>query len=187
VLSGTAPGDQAKRGVRENPEPQSARVTMSCGSPQAITESMRRPAKTIELQPWSYPGHPRVLIEQADPDDALELAVAIRRVGCTVGICCGPDANAAPATLCPLHGLEPCVAVEGADLVVSALDLARQDGREVLQGLRTRYPTTPLVVAATPEQSLELAELLQGCSVVPVDAEPEHVAATVLAALPDRG
>jgi CheY-like chemotaxis protein len=152
--------------------------------PSVILMDMRKRVATIDLQPWAYPERPRVLIELADPDAALELAAAIRRAGCTVGICRGPDARADPATRCPLHRLEPCVAVEGADLVVTALDLEEEDGRQVLQGLRTRYPSTPLVVAATVGESLELGELLVGCTVVPVAAEPEQFVTAILGALP---
>lgn len=142
------------------------------------------PAVTIELGPWIHPGRPRVLIEMPDPDDALEVAGAIRRLGCTVGICRGPDSAADPATRCPLHRLEPCVAVEGADLVVTALDLETASGREVLRGLRTRYPVVPLVVAATVTQAIRLEGFLTGCTVVPVDAAPERIAAAVAKALP---
>jgi DNA-binding NarL/FixJ family response regulator len=145
---------------------------------------MRKRPVTIDLQPWPYPERPRVLIEHHQPDAALELATAIRQAGCTVGICRGPDATADPATRCPLHRLEPCVAVEGADLVVTALDLEKEEGRQVLRGLRTRYPSTPLVVAATVGETLDLGELLEGCTVVSVDAEPEQVAAAVRGALP---
>lgn len=105
--------------------------------------TMRKRPVTIDLQPWPYPERPRVLIEHHQPDAALELATAIRQAGCTVGICRGPDATADPATRCPLHRLEPCIAVEGADLVVTALDLEEEEGRQVLRGLRTRYPSTP--------------------------------------------
>jgi DNA-binding NarL/FixJ family response regulator len=145
---------------------------------------MRKRTATIDLQPWAFPGRPRVLIELPDQDRGLELAAAISRAGCTVGICHGPDATADPATRCPLHRLEPCVAVEGADLVVTALDLDEEEGREVLRGLRTRYPSIPLVVEATVGQSLDLGDLLGGCTVIPVGAEPEQLVAAVRAALP---
>jgi DNA-binding NarL/FixJ family response regulator len=145
---------------------------------------MRDRSVTIDLQPWAYAERPRVLIELADQDRGLALAAAISRAGCTVGICQGPDANAEPGTRCPLHRLQPCVAVEGSDLVVTALDFGREDGRDVLRGLRTRYPRTPLVVEATVAESLELDGLLRGCTVVPADCEPERVADAVRAALP---
>lgn len=134
---------------------------------------------TIDLQPWPYSERPRVLIEHPSPDLALRLATAIRRSGCTVAICSGPEAS----RRCPLHCLEPCIAVEGADLVVTALDLRRDDSRDVLRGLRTRYPDTPLVVAATVQETLDLADLLEGCVVVPVDCSPERFAAAVLQGL----
>lgn len=145
---------------------------------------MRKRPLTIELRPWAYPERPRVLIEHRDPDAGLELAAAIRDAGCSVGICRGPDARADPATRCPLHGLEPCVAVEGADLIVTALDLEEEESREILRGLRTRYASTPLVVLATVGEALELGDVLEGCTVVPVDAEPERIVAAVHAALP---
>lgn len=144
----------------------------------------KRPA-TIALERWPYQDRPRVLIEHADPDQALELAGALRRAGCTVGICCGPDATTEPATRCPLHGLEPCVAVGGADVVVTALDLSAPDGVGVVRGLRTRYRDTPALVLATVEQTIALDDGLDGCTVLPINAKPEHVATAVRKLLHD--
>jgi CheY-like chemotaxis protein len=140
---------------------------------------MRKRTLTIEPGPWRFATGPRVLIEHPDPSAGLDLATAVRNAGCTVAICRGPDAAADPATRCPLHRLEPCAVVEGADVVVTALGLEREDGRDVLRGLRARYPSTPLVVAATVSMSLELKDELTGCTVVPEDAEPASVAAAV--------
>ncbi len=133
--------------------------------------------------PWQYSGRPRVLIEHPDPDAGLELASALRRAGCTVAICRGPDPTGNPARCCPLHGLEPCVVVEGADVVVTALGLDQEDSRGVLHGLRTRYPSTPVVVEATAADTLELSDLLEGCTVVAPRAESKHVVTAVLDAL----
>jgi CheY-like chemotaxis protein len=149
-------------------------------------DEMRKRALTIDLQPWPFPDRPRVLIEQADPDRSLELATALNKAGYAVGICRGPDVAGTPATRCPLHRLGPCVAVEGADLVVTALDLEQEDGRQVLRGLRTRYPGIPLVVAATVTETLELGDLLTGCTVVPVDAEPKQLVQAVVTELEPR-
>lgn len=146
---------------------------------------MRKRAATIDLQPWSYEDRPRVLIEHRDPDEALELAAALRRAGLTVGICRGPDELGREPTRCPLHQLEPCIAVEGADVVVSALDLDEVQGIRVLEGLRARYPSVPLVVEVTPGQALEHAALLNECTVVPVGEDPTRVAHAVLQALRD--
>ena len=140
---------------------------------------------TIDLGPWPYPQRPRVLIEHPDPDEALELAIAIRDSGCTVGICRGPGATADQATRCPLHQLEPCIAVEGADVVVSALDLSGQDGRNVVEGLRTRYRDTQTIVLATVSQTLELGDILDHCTVLPADSAPEYVAAAVETSIRD--
>lgn len=134
---------------------------------------------TIDLEPWRYEDRPRVLIEHPEPDDALELAAAIRAAGCTVGICGGPNATGR----CPLHALEPCVAVGGADLVVTALAFDDADGRAVLRGLRRRYADVPLVVLATVSDTLALGDVLYGCTVLPVDSPPERVAEEVRAQL----
>ncbi|MBD0338571.1 MAG: hypothetical protein ICV67_04695 [Thermoleophilia bacterium] len=120
---------------------------------------------------WPFAERPRVLVEHPDAEAGLELAGALRDAGYAVAVCRGPGGG----NRCPLHGLEPCAIVDGADLVVTALEFDGPTGRDVLKGLRLRYPGTPLVVAATAAESIELAEELHGCVVVPVDAEPERI------------
>ena len=136
-----------------------------------------------EPGPWRFVGGPRVLIEHPDPVVGLDLAAALRSAGCVVAICRGPVRAADPAVRCPLHRLEPCAVVEGADVVVTALDLDAEEGAEVLRGLRTRYPSTALVVAATPAASLELAAELEACTVVAPTAGPDTIAAAVTSLL----
>jgi len=133
--------------------------------------------------PWRFAGGPRVLIEHPDPVVGLDLATALRAAGCAVATCRGPGSAGDTAGACPLHRLEPCAVVEGADVVVTAIDLDVEEGREVLRGLRTRYPSTALVVAATPAASLDLAAELAGCTVVPPTAGPDAIAAAVTSLL----
>ena len=140
---------------------------------------MRRPRSTIDLPPWPFADRPRVLLEHPDPAACFALTDELRRRGCAVAVCSGPDEDAR----CPLHALESCAAVEGADVVVTALGLEREDAREVLRGLRTRYPGTPLVVAVAVADALELEDELYGCTVVPEDAEPARIADAVAGAL----
>ena len=143
------------------------------------TDAVRKRPVTIDLEPWRFSDRPRVLIEHPDAGAGLDLATAIRRAGYAVAICRGPDAAADRATRCPLHQLEPCAVVEGADVVVTALGFDREDARAVLRGLRTRYPSTKLVVEATVAEALELEDELAGCVVVPQGADPDRVAAEV--------
>jgi hypothetical protein len=145
----------------------------------AQTDTVRKRPVTMDVQPWRFSDRPRVLIEHPDADAGLDLATAIRRAGYAVAICRGPDSSADPATRCPLHQLEPCAIVEGADVVVTALGFDREDAREVLRGLRARYPSTKLVVEATVAEALELEDELVGWTVVPQDADPDGVAAEV--------
>jgi hypothetical protein len=145
---------------------------------------MRRPPRTIDLAPWPFDDRPRVLIEHPDPGRGLEIGTAIRQAGFAVGVCTGPNPGGKPATACPLHRLEPCVAVEGADLVVTALPLDTADGQRVVRGLQGRYPSRPLVVLATVGETLELHDVLTDCTVLGVDASPAEVAAAVADAIP---
>jgi hypothetical protein len=136
-------------------------------------------ARLIDLQPWPFDGAPRVLLEHADPEACFPLVEELRHRGCAVGICGGPDVD----VRCPLHALEACAAVEGADVVFTALGFWREDAREVLRGLRARYPGKPLVVGTAVAEALELQDELYGCTVVPEDAEPARIADAVTAAL----
>jgi CheY-like chemotaxis protein len=138
---------------------------------------MRSRSFTLDLQPWAFAGRPRVLVEHPDPDSCMDLVAELRRRGCTVAICKGPDSDAR----CPVHSLEPCCAVEGADVVLTALGFEREDARSVLRGLRTRYPSTPLIVEAAVADALELEDDLRGCTVIPENAEPGRVAEIVAA------
>jgi hypothetical protein len=152
-------------------------------SPVSISPTMWRRSRTIELGPWPFDERPRVLIEHPNPDRGLELGTAIRRTGLTVGFCTGPDSAGDPARQCPLHRLQACVTVEGADVVVTGLDLGTNDSRDVVRALRTRYPSTPLVVLATVGQAIELADALMGCTVLAVDADADQVARAVVEAI----
>jgi hypothetical protein len=134
---------------------------------------------TIDLQPWPFADVPRVLVEHAEPANCLELVAELRHRGWAVALCSGPDAEAR----CPLHSFDECVAVAGADVVVTALDFGREEAREVLRGLRIRYAGKPVVVEAAVADALELEDELRGCTVMPVDANPTQVADAVAGSL----
>jgi hypothetical protein len=148
---------------------------------------MKKRPETIVLGPWRFDQRPRVLIEHPDAEAGLELATALRGAGCAVAICRGPHASGDEPTRCPLHGLEPCAVVEGADVVVTALGFDRDEARGVLHGLRLRYPSRPLVVEVALADALALQEELAGCTVLPEDAAPERVVAAVTAQLTPSG
>lgn len=132
-----------------------------------------RPPK-LSPQPWPWPG-PRVLVEHADADRADALVELLRDGGYGVAVCPGPTR----ADGCPLAGEDGCAAAEGADVVVSCLGLDTAEAREALAALRTRLPTTPLLVEADAADAAEWPELLEGAAVVAGPASPERLLAGV--------
>ena len=99
-------------------------------------------AKRIDPAPWPWLDRPRVLLENPDRDAALAAVDVLRHAGYAVAVCPGPD----DAADCPVACGDGCSLVEGADVVVTSLGLDREPGREVLAGLRSRYPGRRLVV-----------------------------------------
>lgn len=120
------------------------------------------PHARLRPDPWRWL-RPRVLIEHPDDRRALELAARLRRQRCAVAVCPGPSRRGQ----CPLTGSDGCAAAEGADLVVSWLG-DRPEAREVVDALRTRCSSVPLLQAD-------------------VDAAPDAVAAAALEALGEVG
>lgn len=95
-------------------------------------------AKTLAPQPWPWPERPRILVEHAYGELELAYAEALRQAGYSVAVCPGPRQD----ERCPLVCDTGCPLVDGADLIVSGV------GPDVLEALRTRRPSKPLVVAA---------------------------------------
>jgi hypothetical protein len=59
------------------------------------------------------------------------------------------------------------------------LGYEREVAREVLRELRTRYPSTPLLVVVPSEIDADLREVLDSCHQLPAGATPEQVVAAV--------
>jgi DNA-binding response OmpR family regulator len=120
-----------------------------------------------------------VLVEHADEEVGLELAMTLREAGFAVAICPGPE----QPQHCPLTGPEGCASAHGADAIVSSLGLERPEAREVLLALRTRYPQTPLVIGVSPDQQAEWRNLVKGCELVVEPVAPSELVAVVQRAL----
>lgn len=112
-------------------------------------------SKRIDPAPWPWLDRPRVLLENPDEDASLASVDVLRHAGYAVAVCHGPTAEAR----CPLACAETCALVEGADVVVTSLGDERAESREVLDLLRLRYASRPLVVEPHPG-ALEPEELL---------------------------
>jgi hypothetical protein len=97
--------------------------------------------ETLIPKPWPWRDRPRVLLEHEDPLAASHWALRLARRGYAVGICHGPHDGAA----CPLVAGDGCPAVEGADVVVSALSAEHE---AVVAALRRHRPQLPLVAGA---------------------------------------
>lgn len=143
---------------------------------------MRSREARLSPQPWPWPGHPRVLIEDAEETRGLGFADAVRQAGYAVAVCPGPGRS----ERCPLAGDEGCEAAHGADVIVAGLGVGTSQSREVLEALRARRPGTPLIVEATAEEQEKWSELLQGCEVVVPPVAPGELVAAVRSVLADR-
>lgn len=129
---------------------------------------------SINPQTWRW-SHPRVLVEDPDEEAGLAIASGLRFAGYAVGVCRGPRGHGQ----CPLTGPAGCAPAHDADLVVCNLGYEREVAREVLRELRTRYPSTTLLVVVPPEIDADLREVLDSCHQLPAGATPEQVVAAV--------
>jgi CheY-like chemotaxis protein len=129
---------------------------------------------SINPQTWRW-GHPRVLVEDPDEEAGLAIASGLRFAGYAVAVCPGPRGHGQ----CPLSGPAGCAPAHDADLVVCNLGYEREVAREVLRELRTRYPSTPLLVVVPPAVDADLQEVLESCHQLPAGATPEQVVAAV--------
>jgi hypothetical protein len=107
-----------------------------------------RSSRSIHPEEWPEPsGNPRVLIENPDGADLWAHADVLREAGDDVAVCGGPTpaAEHQERTVCPLVENGHCPLVEGADVVVTTVQLT--DSREILAKLSARR--SPLVVEGT--------------------------------------
>jgi hypothetical protein len=140
---------------------------------------MRSHGETLSPQPWPWSGHPRVLVEHPDRATGLALATALRQRGYTVAVCPGPESSEP----CPLAGHEGCAVAHDADAVFFSLGLGSPATREILQALKTSFPSTPIFVEATPGEVIEWEELVRGCTLVPPSVVPDQLVLLVDEAL----
>jgi hypothetical protein len=92
---------------------------------------------------------PRVLIEHPDPAAARFLADAFRRRGFDTLTCGGPAARGAGSVVCPLLTEGACPAVDGADVVVSSLQVNQGDEGRVVRGIVADPTAPPVLLEAT--------------------------------------
>lgn len=101
---------------------------------------------------------PRVLIEHPDPAGQQVLADAFRRRGYATLTCGGPRGQGAGAVGCPLVDQGACPAVDGADVVVSSLQVGGGlEGRIV--GRIVADPLAPPLLLEAPAWQVEQARL----------------------------
>jgi hypothetical protein len=128
----------------------------------------------INPQTWRW-SHPRVLVEDPNEKAGLAIASGLRFAGYAVGVCPGPRGHGE----CPLTGPAGCAPAHDADLVVCNLGYEREVAREVLRELRTRYPSTTLLVVVPHDIDADLRELLDGCHQLRTGATPDQIVIAV--------
>jgi len=122
-----------------------------------------------------------VLVENPDVGVGFVLERFLEREGCEVAVCGGPDGLRRHR--CPLVFDEDCALAAGADVIVHGLNPDRPEHAEVLRALRSKHPTTPVVVEV-PRPSIERhAGLLADCIVVPFPATRDSLRGAVDRAL----
>lgn len=108
-------------------------------------------------------GGPRALVECEDPVIQDGLVRVLHEEGYVVAACGGPRARASHA--CPLVSEGTCGLVEGADVVVHALDGSDPANRAILASIREQAPETPVVIEVGPRANAS-TELAAGCEPV---------------------
>ena len=102
--------------------------------------------------PSVYAGRPpRVLLEMRNGGEAFARLRLLQTAGYEVSWCPGPEGH--PVRRCPLMNGDVCPLVESADVLVCALGLDQQSGREVLDALHRTRPELPVVVETTASQA----------------------------------
>ncbi len=100
--------------------------------------------------PWFDDGdQPRVLIEHPDPAGQHLLAEAFRRRGYDTLTCGGPAAQGESSVSCPLLVHGSCPAVDGADVVVSSLQVNQGTEGQVVRRMVEDPNAPPLLLEAT--------------------------------------
>lgn len=105
----------------------------------------------------------RVLVEAPSPW-SFPVKEALSMPGVAVTYCPGPAAGM--RLPCPVTVGCACWRAEDADVVVAALGLAESEGREIVAGLRQRYPDLPVIVLAWRSDVGAGRADIEGCEVV---------------------
>lgn len=115
---------------------------------------------------------PRALVECENPAIQDGLTRVLREHGYTVAVCEGPQARA--ARTCSLVVDGACGLVDGADVVVHALDATESAHQTILSSIREHVPETPVVVEVGPtDVDAQSADVVAGCEQVryPIDRQ----------------
>ena len=130
---------------------------------------LRRPlgedfAAGWDAEPGQRDDRPRVLFESPDGAEAHAAWKLLARHGYRTAWCPGPGGGFSPR--CSLTATGSCPLVDGADAVVSALDLSDGRCQEVARALNAVAPDTTVVVVAKKRSVAQWSAQLPACRVV---------------------
>ena len=123
----------------------------------------------------------RVLVESEDLAERWAIDQELSAAGFDVVSCGGPSTLA--GGVCTLHATGSCPAAAGADVIFHRLGPLDPGAAQVLTELKVAYPTTPIVVEIPDPDRARFADLLEGCRLVSMPAQPATMVAALKAAV----
>ena len=125
--------------------------------------------------------HLRVLVESTDLAERWAVERTLRQAGFGVVSCGGPALLEDGS--CPLVTCGDCPGAAAADAVFFRLNLPDEANEKVLRALRREVERRPVVVEVPGPRTSRLAQLLDGCQILPMPASASEMVEALSRAL----
>ncbi len=118
-----------------------------------------------------------MVVEHEDPVWRWAATERLSGAGYQVASCGGP--RVLPHQRCPLVAGDGCPLIDQADVVVNGLGISTAANRAVLEAVRARRESLPVVVELPAPRFTELHAELPGCRTVPFPVGPKDLVRSV--------